>query len=218
MTRTVVFTAIMGDYNVLQPAPSIPGVDFVAFLDEPSLRTDWDIRVVERISDVSPRRWAKRYKMRPDVYLPEFDHTIWVDGTVRIDSSTFAAEAMACAEPSGIAMFTHPERDCIFDEAVVSLTMPKYQAEPIVKQVNSYRRQGMEHHSGLWACGIIARQNTEQIRELGEMWLAEVDRWSVQDQISLPPCLRALDIVPGAFPGNLYSNSWLSVMGHDPTR
>src|ERR1035437_6597502 len=58
-------------------ADEIRGVDWIAFLDTPSDRTDWEIRHVGNAPDMSPRRAAKAPKMMPHVYLPEFSHTIW---------------------------------------------------------------------------------------------------------------------------------------------
>lgn len=215
---TAIYTAIGGSYNALQGHPAIPGVRWVAFLDTLSTypHPDWEIRYIERPVGVSPRRWAKRFKMLPHAFLPEFSQSLWVDGTVRVDSSTFAAEALACAEPSGIAMFAHPERDDVVDEANVSLTMPKYQTEPIAPQVEHYIRNGLPRHSGLWCGGIIARHHTKLVRELGEAWLAEVDRWSIQDQLSLAWIVHQRNITPGAFPSSLYQNPWLTVTGHNP--
>jgi hypothetical protein len=167
---------------------------------------------------MTPRRVAKYFKMRPDLVLPEYDRTIWIDGTVRVDSPTIAEEAMSWTSGSGIAMFVHPERDDVVDEADVSLTMPKYQAEPIAQQVQHYLGQGLPRHGGLWCGGIIARQNTEQMAQFGEAWLAEVERWSVQDQLSLVYVLSKLQITPGAFPASLYQNPWLTVTGHNPNQ
>ena len=216
---TAIYTAITRSYNELPEHPDIEGVDWIAFLDTPSTpsdRTDWEIRHIEPLGFV-PRRIAKYYKMRPDLALPEYSRTIWVDGTVRVDSPTIT-EALDWTAGSGVAMFRHPERTDIWDEADVSLRMPKYQAEPIALQVEHYLDQGFPRYAGLWCGGIIARQNTELVRKLGEAWLAEVDRWSIQDQISLPFVLAKLGITPGAFPGNLYDNPWLSITGHNPER
>ena len=41
---TAIYTCITGSYNDLQPHPEIEDVDWIAFLDAPSDRTDWKIR------------------------------------------------------------------------------------------------------------------------------------------------------------------------------
>ena len=216
--RIVIYTAITGDYNKLQLHPEIQGVEWVAFSDTLTSHPNWRILHIEVPEGVSPRLAAKTYKMLPHIVLPEFDGSIWIDGTVRVDSPAFAEEAMSWTSGSGIAMFRHPERDDICDEADVSLTMPKYQTGLIASQVAHYLDCGFPRHSGLWCGGIIARQHTDLVRQLGEMWLAQVEKWSVQDQLSLPFCLRKLEIIPGGFPASLYNNPWLTVTGHNPNK
>jgi hypothetical protein len=218
VNRTAIYTCITDGYNILRPHPEIDGVDWIAFVDQDTPSLGWNVHRVQPPVGMTPRRVAKHFKMRPDVVLPEYDRSIWIDGTVRVDSPTFAEEAMSWTSGSGIAMFIHPERDDIWDEADVSLTMPKYQDERIISQVAYYFSQGLPRHSGLWCGGIIARQHTDLVRQLGEMWLGEVDKWSIQDQLSLPFCLRELGIIPGGFPASLYNNPWLTVTGHNPNQ
>jgi hypothetical protein len=217
-SRTAIYTCVTGSYNVLQPCIEIPDVDWIAFGDDPNTVTNgWELRVIDRKPGLSPRRMAKAPKMRPDLFIPEYSASLWIDGTVQVDSPTII-EALDWTAGSGVAMFRHPERTDIRDEADVSLRMPKYRQEPIALQVEHYLDQGFPRYAGLWAGGIIARENTDLVRKMGEMWLAEVDRWSIQDQISLPFVLAKLGITPGAFPGSLYSNPWLSITGHNPER
>jgi hypothetical protein len=219
MNRTAIYTAICGDYNSLQEHAPNENVDWICFSDTPrKSRTDWEIRRIQTPAGMSPRMSAKRFKMRPDVYLPGHDASLWIDATVRVDSPLFAEQAMACAEATGLAMWPHPERDDLWTEADVSITMPKYRSEPIALQVEHYIRNGLPRHSGLWCGGIIARYHTEQMAQFGEAWLSEVERWSIQDQLSLPWCLRELRITPGGFPASLYSNPWLTVLGHNPNQ
>jgi len=215
-----IYSCVTGQYHAgLQPHPIIPDVEWICFSDTLTNHPDWEIRHIDVPVGVSPRRAAKGPKMLPHVFVPEFRRSIWIDGTVRVDSPAFAAEAMAWTHGSGIAMFRHPQRHDIFSEAVVSLTMAKYQDEPIVDQANWYRDRGIPHDSGLWAAGIIARDDeSDLVRALGEAWLAEIDRWSVQDQLALPWVLWKMGVEPGAFPASLYENRWLSVMGHNQDR
>jgi Protein of unknown function (DUF616) len=215
MNQTAVYTSVMGQYGELLAHPEIPGVDWIAFVDTPMERADWETRVLR--PDPNPRLAAKRFKMLPHVYLEDHAQTIWIDGTVQITSPSFVDEALACVGESGIALWRHPERDCAYQETIVSAQMPKYANLPIYAQAAHYRAQGFPPHYGLWACGIMARRTAEpSVAKLGEMWLAEVERWSIQDQISFPWVLRELGIVPGEFPAGLYANPWLRITAHNP--
>jgi hypothetical protein len=134
-----------------------------------------------------------------------------VDASFRVVSDRFAVEVLAYADP--IAQFAHPWRDCLYDEAAHSALLPKYAGEPIIEQGTHYRAAGHPEHWGLWAAGVIARQHTRQVWELGEAWAAEIGAWSFQDQISQPYALRAVGLRPAALPGTHLANQWLKYEG-----
>ena len=143
---------------------------------------------------------------------------MWIDGTVEVHDPGFVEMALDFARGSGIALWRHPERDCIFTEAVVSASMPKYALEPVLDQAAAYGLRGHPQDGGLWACGILARHHTHAVEALDFAWLDEVERWSIQDQLSFAYVVRAMGISPGELPFALYDNPWLTVTGHDPTR
>jgi hypothetical protein len=206
-------------YNSLSRHPHIPDVDWIAFTDGyPDPRSGWETRAIEVAPGVTPRMAAKWFKVLPHIVLPAYERTIWVDGTVRVDSPGFVAAALDCVNESGLALWRHPERDDVYSEALVSLEMPKYRDEPILNQIAHYYDNGHPLHWGLWACGVLARVNAYSVAQLMENWWDEIEAWSVQDQLSFAYCLWALDMNPGEFPGNLYSNPWLTVTGHNPRR
>jgi hypothetical protein len=118
----------------------------------------------------------------------------------------FAVEAMTFANP--IAQYAHMSRDCIYEEAEVSLSMKKYQGEPIAEQVASYYSDGHPEHWGLWGGMVIARKHTRKVKAFGRAWQQENDIWSFQDQISEPFVLRNFGMVPASFPIRS-SDPWL---------
>jgi hypothetical protein len=223
VNKLAVYTCITGDFNALQPHPPTPGVDWMCFTDAITVPMyadqpdDWHLVPLTVPPGVSPRRLAKSVKLYPHQVLdPEVKASIWIDGTARVTSEAFPYEAFNCVGAQQIAMWRHPERDCIYDEAVASLPFPKYTQEPILDQVAHYWRAGFPLHGGLWAAGVIARIHGPSCGVLADAWMAEITRWSIQDQLSLPPVLHRLGLVPGAFPGSLYANDWLTITGHNP--
>jgi hypothetical protein len=137
--------------------------------------------------------------------------SIWIDASFDVSSPTMAADLMARAHP--IAQFSHPDRDCVYEEGEFSLTMAKYSHLPILQQLAAYRADGHPVHWGLWAAGIIARDHTDQVREMGAAWLAQCEYWGIQDQISEAPVLRELGMRPVSIPGSVYANPWTKYMG-----
>lgn len=207
------YTAIMGGYDDLKPHPEIPGVDWIAFSDTIESHPAWDVRH-DGPSGEHPRDAAKEYKLFPDLFLPEYEHTIWIDGSHEITNPRFVEWALGSIGESDIALYRHPWRDCIYDEAKASLELQKYDGQPITEQVNSYRGEHPEHW-GLWATGTLARRNTPQVAALMSAWSDEMDKWSYQDQLSFPVVCRRLGVTPEEFPcGQVVGNTWHTIHGH----
>jgi hypothetical protein len=154
-------------------------------------------------------------KILPQIFLPDYGTTIWVDGSHLITNPLFAQEAIESMGDSGMALYRHPWRDCIYEEAEASVGMRKYQDQPIRAQAAAYRAEGHPEHWGLWACGTLVRRNTPGIRQMDDMWWAEIQKWSYQDQISLPVVLRRMDFRPAEFQHHqVFGNPWTNIHNH----
>lgn len=210
MSDAAIVTANYGRYDIPKAICPQDGldVDWVLVTDDEGIgdgHLGWRV-VHEPRPGVAPVRAAKAPKVRPWEYT-DAPASIWIDGSARVISPRFAADALAFADP--IAQFDHPDRDCIYQEAWVSSLLPRYADEPIAAQAGSYRAAGHPEHWGLWAATIIARQHTPKVRALGDAWAAEIATWSVQDQISQPYVLRNLGLRPSLLPGYYRDNQWL---------
>lgn len=158
-----------------------------------------------------PRIAAKEPKLRPWRYAGE-GPWIWMDGSFEVVSPNFVKELIDATEGHAISQWTHPQRDDIYDEAVVSAPMPKYESQPIAEQADHYRKIGHPANWGLWATGLIVYR--ERCDYLADLWWAEMNAWGYQDQISQPVALRAAGMRPHPLPYNLYCNPWLRLHGH----
>lgn len=148
--------------------------------------------------DVTQHRLdAKWWKCRPDLACPDEEITVWLDSSVTILTPDFAD---ICTEEFGKAdalLMRHPWRDCIYTEAKMS-RIPgleqKYGGQPIPEQVAHYRAQGHPEHWGLVQTTVMVRRDNRRTRALNEAWWNEITHWSIQDQLSLPPLLRTMDV------------------------
>ena len=224
--RVCVYTAITARHNTLRLHPPFPGVNFVAFLDEPTLvqatdgargfemATDqgWQCRLARKMPELTPRMWAKWYKvMGPFNDLSGYDWTVWIDGSYEITSDTFIEDIIA-ASPSGWGIHTHDDQDDIYQEARVSTMVPqKYGAEPIAAQVLAYRQMGFPEHSGLFGTGVMARRPTAEVFTVMRAWWDEMMQWTSQDQISLPFVVRQTGIRPDTFCWHKGPKQWLAI-------
>jgi len=236
--RVAIYTAIFGGYDELKEPPAQDvACDFICFSDAPWVRRHSAWRMVRVRTDrtLHPRMQAKRYKLMshevfPDGRLafrydpvsalsfsrPRYDATIWVDASLSLRSTGFASDITCSIGGTSWAMFAHPDRDCIFEEAAVSAGMLKYRGLPLEEQVACYGRRGIQAHSGLHACTVIARKEPlpAMLRRANELWWAENVKWTWQDQLSLPFVLHQLGIGVDRIPGNLWRNDWFDWIPH----
>jgi Protein of unknown function (DUF616) len=212
--RVAVYTAIFGGYDRLAPQPDLEGVDWFCFTDDATLRSDrWKIRVAKG-RYAHPRLSAKWFKLNPDRVLDRYRRTIWIDASICVQATTFASELVACLADKTLALFPHPDRDNIFDEAAVSRGMVKYAELPVLEQVEHYRRLGFNNRE-LFACGVLVRDNADAaLRRLHRDWMREIVRWTYQDQLSLPFLLWKHRIRPATIPFNLWENHLFSLQAH----
>lgn len=213
--RIVIYTAIYGGYDSLAPQPHMDGVDWVCFTDDAELGAapPWKIRF-EPGRYEHPRLSAKWFKTHPHRATAEYTRTIWIDGAIRVVSPTFVRELLEILGDRPLALFPHPDRNNISDEATESAKMRKYQGLPLFDQVEHYRRQGFTR-SELYACGVLVRDNAYRpLRRLNEAWLAECLRWTYQDQLSLPYLLWRYNVLPALIPYNLWSNHLIAHQPH----
>lgn len=214
MPDIAILTAIFASYDSLKAVVPQDGfeVDWVLVTDDPSIpdgHCGWRV-VREPRPGQHPNRAAKAAKLRPWEYTGA-PASIWIDASYRIISTAFARDALALADP--VAQFTHPWRDCLYQEVDASLALRKYDGEPLREQAAAYREAGHPEHWGLWSAGALARHHCPQMKALAEAWGAEIDQWSFQDQVSLPQVYRNLGLRPAALPGDHLANPWLRYEG-----
>jgi len=204
--RIAVYTAIFGDIDRLWSVYPLAsrGADHICFTDRPrrevGLWTDedkptirkgttglaviptWEQQLVEPKQGL--RRWARHYKAMPHRYI-DADVWIWVDGNVRLlaDPREIVERYLGDAD---LAIFRHPDRDCLYVEAEFCAQKHKDDPKTLKRQAMRYLQEGMPHKWGLPETRCVIRRNTESIRALNEAWWAELERYSVRDQVSLP--------------------------------
>lgn len=211
--KTTILSAVYGDYDLLKFAKEQSvEVDWVCVTDNPSwpeTYNGWRI-VYEPRHHLHPNRAAKTPKMLPWLYTGT-ETSIWVDASFRVVSSTFAEEALTFADP--LAQFDHPWRQDAYLEARECIAIPKYAGQPFQEQMEHLTGSGFPENFGLWATGVIVRHHTPHVIKMGFDWMAEVYRYSFQDQVSHPYVCWKNGIRPTHLPGTHLANQWLSYEG-----
>lgn len=193
MPSIAVVSSIYGDHD--QPAiPPAQDVDceWVMVTDQPEVPPPW--RVVYEPRELYPRLAAKVAKCRPDMYT-DADILIWIDGNVVIDTPDFVSWCVSQLDGGGqLAQHHSTNRTSLILEAQVAAGMPKYFTVPVVRQAESYVADGYPDDWGVWWTGLMVR--TSDCPDFGTPWLAEMVRWTPEDQVSQPPTLHAMGLRP----------------------
>lgn len=212
---TAVITSIMGAYDSVPPIPL--GFDEAILVSDVPIDSDWS-NVVMR-TGLPSRLAAKIPKFRPDMFT-SCGSSVWIDATFQSDDGWLYRASTTALESCDLVFFKHPERDTVFEEVYVSKPMDKYKGFPLDEQLEHYKSLGFADDFGLLACGVIARRHTEEVEDLGNAWLAENLRWSIQDQISLPYLLWKKNVPYSTFEEKLWSGPiiWKHHQGKDVGR
>ena len=180
---TVVYSAIYGDFDRSRSQP-VP----VRLFSEAT-------HLYPLGEPADPRLAAKWWKVRPDLACPDADITIWIDGSMDILRPDFVDLCVEALDDADAIFVRHPTRDDIYQEAAASVALAKYRGQPLLAQVEAYRTiLAHPDHWGLMHAGVLVRRNNDRIRALNEAWWTEIARWSLQDQLSLPPMLALSDV------------------------
>lgn len=185
--RLVVYTCITGGYDdALAVRMPEDGVRYVCFTDGPVAGGQgWEVRSLPR-SDLDPVGANRYVKMHPHLLFPEHAHSLYVDGNVELKAGVraFAEEAL---RSHGMAVFAHPQRDCLYAEGRTCAYFGYGWSWAYHAQFSRYRREGLPDHAGLFECNILARAHHDAaVVALMEAWWGEFQAGVKRDQISLP--------------------------------
>ncbi len=174
-----VFTSVTGEKDILTDDQVTEGANFIAFTDQKS--KTWKIlKPYDKFKD--DRMNARMHKIMPHMFF-DSEYSIWMDGNFKIKVP--AKEVIEhFLKEKDIAIWEHPGRNCIYDEAEACYKQNKDTAEVLGEQINEYAKRGIPRKNGLYATGIIIRRHTKRINELNEKWWAECSRFSKRDQLS----------------------------------
>lgn len=144
----------------------------------------------------NPRLNAKIYKVLSHQFV-DSEYSIWIDGNMRL--LVPPEELVEMMGDADCAVFRHPERDNIWDEADIIIERQKDNSIPVREQMVAYRRTTFRKKD-LGMCGLIVRRHTEEIIQRNERWWSEICRFSVRDQLSFPivfdGAVRYFDSIP----------------------
>jgi len=211
--KIAVITSSIGANKLLDPIP-FEGVDYHAFVDTNSSNDKWVTHSPISFSNdpiYSNRRNAKVYKVLPFAFLPEYDYYFWVDSTHILEANP-AEVIEAYLKDSDVAVFKHPERDCIYIEGNFVKQIGFDYSNLLEDQLSFYKDIDYPKHNGLYELPARVQRNTELTQKMGWMWWEQICMFSSRDQISFPFVCHQLGIKPSILPGKANGIRQNSVM------
>ena len=185
------------------------GVEYVAFLEEKEASKTWDFR---RMHDEfgDPNRNAKIHKILSHRFFPDKKYTLWVDGSVNI-SFPFSVKRLVdiYLQDCDIAVFKHPDRNCLYEEANVCIQRKLDDENTIRKQMRKYTSEGYPSNVGLAECTVILRRHSPKIIDFNEAWWDEIKNGSKRDQLSFNYVARKTMTKIKFFPGHVGLENYL---------
>lgn len=209
MEKICVYTACFGNHDKPAEIEGLGPVEAHCFTDDPNFTSRTWIVHHRRPRFNQPRMDAKWYKMSACHLFPELDASIYLDSSIVVRrGDVLVSSLLSHINYASTAFFEHPEGPrTLEEEAEFSLTMGKYQGEPLREQVAHYRLVGLPQGERLLAGGCIVRSHEANVSWLEKAWFDECLHWSVQDQLSLPYVLWRLKADPEIIPGTIYDNA-----------
>lgn len=183
-SKIVIYTAFTGDYDSLKDPEYIDeNCDYICFTNNPNVKSDiWKIIPIKE-NNLDDNRSAKQYKVLPHKFLKEYEYSFWIDSTFRIVGSIRKYIYKYLKNPMLNVM--HDDRDCVYEEFLISATISRYPTAILKKQTEKYKNEGFPTHYGLPSAGVIFRQhNNHTIIQVMEDWWDEIMNFTNQDQIS----------------------------------
>lgn len=189
--KVAIYTCIVGGYDeILEPVYYNAKCDYYAVtdkeVDEGSVWKKIDINKF-KLDDLGNGEKNRFIKMHPHLLFSEYDFSLYVDGNIRI-----MTDVLPLVEQMGgsfLGVHRHNLRDCIYTEANVIMRGKRFAKikDAVIKQVAAYKQEGFKNHQGLYENPILIRKhNDKRCIELMESWWAEMNRYTMRDQLSLP--------------------------------
>ncbi|MFH4486762.1 glycosyltransferase [Vibrio metschnikovii] len=213
----IIYTCNFGGYeSVKEPESIIPGVKYILFTDDPSLKSKhWDVHVIDTKS-LSSSRASRLPKILPHQYLPEHDISIYVDSSITLKNKDLNQEVISVLGDNHFAFYPHFSRDCIYEEAEACISLGKVRKDPTRRFIKKIKQDGFPKQFGLVENALIVRKNTILTQRVNEFWYDLYYQNQPRDQFYLMYVLWRLDA-----PFSLFKDSddfrkspWLSFTSH----
>ena len=179
--KKIAYTAVFGSYDTPRtPSVISDGWEYICFTDTPKPVEGWKMVYAERGDTTRQSILISRY--HKIVFQDHVDCNIclWTDANIQIrcDLNEFARQY----KEYELVTMRHPKRVSIYSEAKACL----HQTEQLLikQQMEQYVSEHYFADNGLISSGILLRRNNKNVRSFCDKWFAELEKYSIRDQLS----------------------------------
>lgn len=187
--RIAVYTCVAGGYDsIREPLIIEKNADYFMISDDSSLAGStyiWiDIDKIVPYADMNPKDKNRYCKLHPYLLFPEYDYSIYLDGSIQIVKSIL--HNIEKVGKTGLAIHRHRERDCIYSEGIFLTWLGIVDKEQMRRDIARYIEAGVPRHFGLFECGMIVTDlHNPQAVIVYKKWYEEYMRGIRRDQQAL---------------------------------
>lgn len=188
MNKKVVYTSLVGDYDILpEPKFIMKDWDYVCFSNNYKNKNSiWRIEPIPFKS--RNNHILSRYaKILPHRVLKDYDYSLYIDANIEITGDLIEKRINELIKEHQIlSQIPHPSRNCIYKEAQFCIELGMDRRHLIEKQIKFLKQEKYPENNGLFENGLIFRcHNNPQIITLNEDWWNIFLKYSKRDQLSL---------------------------------
>ena len=183
--KIVVYTCISGNYdNIKDILNKEENIDYICFSDQDIVDSNWKVKKIpEFLNYLDETKRARCLKILPHLFLPEYEISIWIDGSIEVLGSI--NKLISENLNNYFSICKHPDRTCTFEEANSVISLKKDTKEVVMEQMSRYESLGYPKNNGMVQSGIIIRKhNEEECKKISNNWWPEVLKGSKRDQLS----------------------------------
>lgn len=188
--KIAIYSCIIGRYDKInEPVYPEKEVDYFMFTDleipKDSIWKKIDVTNFPQYKEMSPFQMNRLIKFLPELFLPGYDYSIYIDGNIEPVASLTGFIVNMGGYSFGVHY--HSSRDCIYEEKVAIEYYKKADMEIVSTQLNLYEKDGFPHHYGLFENSVLIRDHHDRdVSELMKLWWNEYLKYPTRDQLSLP--------------------------------
>tara|TARA_B100000214_G_scaffold374934_1_gene359289 strand:- start:1274 stop:2041 length:768 start_codon:yes stop_codon:yes gene_type:complete len=194
--KRVVYSCITDSYDKIRDFSEIQGVDFICFCDEKSYvlnkkNNSWKVKKIIDNS-LNPKQLNRLYKIKPHLFLQEYDESIYLDGNISIKSDINSFFDNITTSPHCLGIYSHPDRDCAYKELIKLTQVGLISGKHALDWFNFFKSKKLAYNAGFFECNIILRKhNDNQCINMMNYWHELFNDWPERDQPSF--ALMALE-------------------------